>query len=84
MRLVWFVRGTQAAQQRIMLWDSTMRSVNITHDDRKPRGCKLMNLQYEARDSKREGVALSSLPVLPFFMRIRAVMQGEELMGKTG
>jgi hypothetical protein len=71
----------------------TMRRVNMTADDLKPCGCKLMNLQSEARHNASNGSKLSLLlpllppPLLPppaLFMTMRAVMQAKELLGRTG
>ena len=61
-----------------------MRSVKITADDLRPRGCTLMNLQSEARLSASNGSALSLLLPPTLLMTRRLDMQVEELSGKTG
>lgn len=62
----------------------TMRVVNMTDEDRKPRGCKHMNLQSEARDKGCNRVALSLPPTITLRDMARAVIPGIAEQGKAG
>jgi hypothetical protein len=62
----------------------TMRIVNMTEEDRKPRGCKHMNLQSETRDKGCNRVALSLPPTITLREMARAVIPGVAEQGKAG
>ena len=61
-----------------------MRIVNMTDEDRKPRGCKHMNLQSETRDKGCNRAALSLLPAITLRDMARAVIPGIAEQGKAG
>ena len=60
-----------------------MRSVNMTAEDRVPRGCRDMNLQSEHRESGRDWSKPSLLKLLGLRRTSFAMRQSEALIGNT-